>query len=108
MLKFKQKLKKRKFINEMREFLNENKDDLSGEDMNLLTSLCNIIWLKFRNLEEDEKIEIVNAVLDGFLNVDIKSSIDFLKENSLINEPHLKNILWYYFNKYVLKKKLLI
>jgi hypothetical protein len=102
---FKNKLRKKKFIEEMNKFISENGGELIGEDMNLLSALCNLVWVKFRQLDEESKIEIVESILLNVINIDIKLTIKFLINNNLIKEPTFKSIALYYINKYILKKK---
>lgn len=105
---FKAKLKKRTFIEDMSEFLNAYRDDLKDNEIDLLVSVCNLVYVKFRELHDEEKDIIICSILDEFLSLNVKDTIQFLKENHLIKDASFLNVSYYYIRKYVLKKNLLI
>lgn len=104
----KQKMKISKFKTDLLLFIEENREFLQDEDIDLLLSVCNLVWIKFRELKEEEKVRLVYESLSGKVNIHIENSIKFLIENELIQQPEMWNVSKYYFRKYVLKKKMLI
>ena len=59
---------------EMNEVVVDNRADLTEEEINLLNAVVHLVWLQCRHLDEDEKTDILEAVLNFSISLNARNT----------------------------------
>lgn len=103
---FKERQKKNKFVGEVQAFIDEFRNDLMVRQTEFLSSLIQLINVKFRKLSEEERVAIMCECVNGLFNEQVcRNTYEWLRDNGMCNESSYLEVAFYYFRKYVLKKE---